>query len=120
MNRKDKSSKFLHRWQQPFSLAAYIGIVMTAALIISLISFHLFWQSDARQLSVEIQKATEKNLDNPFFLPIDEADIDTADKILKSAELHQIQNQIDQLAEPLKPEVFQLKNNSDINILLNL
>ena len=87
-----------------FSLTSYVLTIFTIGLLIAVVSFKLFWDSPTRELAVSIQQATEDSLDNPFFLPIDSEDIDTSDGVLKTAELHQIQKQIQTLRDQLDIE----------------
>lgn len=101
------------------SLLTYIVVVFIATLTLCLISFSFFWNSSARNLSVEIQRATQEEIENPFIDPIDESIINFEDGILKPAEVDRLLDQIDELAKNLNPNSdFKLTDETDLLKLL--
>ena len=101
------------------SAAVYIAIIFAVALMISLISFRMFWNSPTRDLVVKLQKAKEEPIENPFLTPVDQIGINVNDGILTKTEVKQLIKQIDSLTIDLKPqEDFRLKDEADITNLL--
>ncbi len=101
------------------SLPVYISLVFAVSLLISLISFKLFWDSPARQLSIEIQNATEEKIINPFLTPIDGSEIDINNGILQTTEIDGLFKQTEKLIQELNPqEDFKLNQNKELFNLL--
>ena len=101
------------------SLPVYISIVFVVSLLISLVSFKLFWDSPARELSIEIQNATEEKIENPFLRPIDNSEIDVNNGILQTTEIDGLFKQTERLIQELNPqEDFKLNQNEELFSLL--
>lgn len=108
-NKIKKTLPVLKQKTKSSSLLTYIIVIFLTVLTLCLIAFSLFWNSSARNLSVEVQKATEADIQNPFTNPIDENIINFEDGILKPAEIDQLLKQIDELSQKLDPNLdFQL------------
>ena len=102
-----------------FSLPIYIAAILVVALIISLVSLHLFWQSPTRKLSVEIQEAIQDDLNNPFFLPSDRQAINLDDQTLTQDDLSYIQQHIDESIAELDAQAdFPLSDSEELLLFL--
>ncbi len=93
-----------HKIERVSSLSAYIIFIFIISLLISLISFKLFWDSPARELAIEIQKATEEEVENPFLAPSDNDEINAADGNLRVSEVDQLLKQAKELTQELSPQ----------------
>ena len=104
---------------QSCSLTTYTLIVYLVALTIILISFSFFWSSDARQLAVEIQRATDEQAPSPFLE--ERPDLLLLNNgILEPEEWQQIRLQLQELLLPLEAESdFRLEGEAAIERLLS-
>ena len=103
------------------NLPAYIAFILATVLVISLVSLGLFWQSPTRKLAIEIQQATQDDLDSVFIFASTKDQVDLEDNILTTADLHHIEEQIDNLILELNTEInFDLHNSDKIIPLLDL
>ena len=88
---------------QTCSLTTYTLVVYLVALTLVLISFAFFWSSDARKLAVEIQRATDEQVQSPFLE--ERPDLSLLDNgILEPEEWEQIRLQLQELLSPLEAE----------------
>ena len=95
-------------------------MVYLVVLSIISISFLFLWSSDARQLAVEIQQATEQQVPSPFLDQRPDL-LQLENGILELDEWRQIRLQFEELLEPLEPgQDFRLPNETQLNRLLEL
>ena len=101
--KKEKPTLTLKQKMQQTTVSApvYITIVLAVSLVINLVAFWLFWNSQTRFLAQRIQQATEQTADKPFRLPVEGENINTEDEILTPTELYHIQQQIQKLSQKL-------------------
>ena len=100
------------------SLLTYILVVYLVVLSIILLSFLFLWSSDARQLAVEIQQATEQEISSPFLDEhVDLLQLENG--ILELDEWRQIRLQFEELLEPLESgQDFRLEDEARLDKLL--
>ena len=95
-------------------------MVYLVVLSIILISFLFLWSSDARQLAVEIQRATEQQVPSPFLNERSDL-LQLENGILELDEWRQIRLQFEELLEPLEPaQDFRLQDETQLDRLLEL
>ena len=109
-----KSPKNRQKIAKASSLPAYIAIIFLIALFISLTAFKIFWDSPTRELVVEIQKATEEEIENPLLTTIETDGVNLENGILEAEELNGLRYQMKELLLNLNPEDdFHLDTSSD-------
>ena len=92
--------------QHPIRLTTLLGVLLSLAGILTLISLIIFWGSDTHRYIVDIQRATDNRRDDPDFPLIIPPEFETSpSQRLRADQLWRAQAAIQAAAQDLVPAV---------------